>query len=177
MRFVVSAFLVGLLILGPLAQAAETFSDPDDMTSPLDIRSVTYTDKGGKVASFRVVTDQNWRCSYIHPGLNSVTWLWDGRNDGDIDLVGKTRCLKPSHGPRDLVLFLSGKHSGNSYEPVPIKKPNGHTMKVTFSFDIPEMHGAHASMLMRVRDGEAEGCTSAHRCTERAPDSGKWELY
>jgi hypothetical protein len=50
-------------------------------------------------------------------------------------------------------------------------------MKVSFTSDIPEIDGAHLSMLMRVRDGEAEGCTSAHQCMERAPDDGKWVLY
>ncbi|HET7481867.1 MAG TPA: hypothetical protein VFK89_03305 [Actinomycetota bacterium] len=176
MKKIVAVVVLALLALAPTAGAA-TFTDPDDMTSPLDIRKLTYTDEGHQVATFVVVTDDNWRCSYIQPGLTSVKWLFDGRNDGDVDLVGKTRCLNPAGPGRDLELFLSGRDTGNSYEPVPIKRPNRHTMKVTFSFDLVELRGPHASMFMKVKDGAAEGCTSAHKCTERAPDSGKWQLF
>jgi hypothetical protein len=103
-------------------------------------------------------------------------WLFDGKGDGDIDLVGKVRCLK-FKGGRELVLFLSGRDSGNSYEPVPLKRPNRHSMKATFSFDLPELKGAHVDMSVKVSDGVAEGCTSAHPCTERAPDTGMYRLY
>ncbi|MEA2462246.1 MAG: hypothetical protein QOH90_2423, partial [Actinomycetota bacterium] len=39
---------------------ANTFWDPDDMTSPLDIRRVVHRDKGGDVHLLKIVTDDNW---------------------------------------------------------------------------------------------------------------------
>jgi hypothetical protein len=175
MKLLVCVATATLLVLGPLAQAA-TFSDPDDMTSPIDVRRVEFTDRGGQIATIKVGTDDGWSCSYFEPGLTTMKWLFDGRGDNGIDLVGKVRCLK-FQGGRDLVIFLSGKESGNSYEPVPLKKPNHHSMKATFSFDLPELSGRHVDMRVKVSDGVAEGCTSAHPCTERAPDSGMYRLY
>ena len=165
-----------LLLLAASPAHANTFTDPDDMTSPLDIRELVHKDKGNDVHSFKVTTDDNWRCRYLEPGLTKIHFYFDGKGDGDTDLIGKTRCLK-HQGGRDLVVFLSGKDSGNSYEPVTINKPNRHTMRFKFSFDIPELRGPHVDLFIKVEDGFAEGCTSADPCTERAPDDGKWRLY
>ena len=168
---------VGVMVVLATPVHASSFDDPDDMTSPLDVRKVTYHDKGGGVGSIKIVSDEAWDCEYFEPGLNSMFWLFDGKADGDVDLVGKVRCLKPSSGPRDLVLFLHGKETGNSYEPVPLKKPEDDSMRGTFSFDLPELKGRHLNFVVKVKDGTAEGCTAAHKCKERAPDSGNYLLY
>jgi hypothetical protein len=170
------AVTAALLMFAAPAFAAETFEDPDDMTGPLDVRELVWTDKGDDVHTFRLTTDDNWHCSYISK-LSKMLWYFDGRGDRDMDLIGKVRCLDPQEGPRELVMFLSGTESGNSYEAVPVRKPNNHTMRVTFTFDIPELSGPHVDLVIRVRDGVAEGCTSGHKCIERAPDEGRWSLY
>jgi hypothetical protein len=170
------ALVAGALLLFAMPASAQTFTDPDDMTSPLDIRKLEHTDKGKDVHLLKVTTDDNWRCDYIGE-LGKIRFFFDGRGDGDTDLVGKVRCLDPKGPRRDLVLFLSGKDSGNSYDPVPINRPNKHTMKVKFSFDLIELRGPHVDLSFGVTDGQAEGCTSAHKCTEQAPDTGAWRLY
>lgn len=170
------ALVVGTLLLFATPASAETFTDPDDMTSPLDIRKLEHTDKGNDVHLLKVTTDDNWRCDYIGD-LGKIRFFFDGRGDGDTDLVGKVRCLDPQGSPRELVLFLSGKDTGSGYEPVPIDRPNKHTMKVEFSFDLRELRGPHVDLSFGVTDGQAEGCTSAHKCTEQAPDDGTWRLY
>jgi hypothetical protein len=155
---------------------ANSFSDPDDMTSPVDIRQLVHRDKGGDVHAFKVTTDDNWTCSYLEPKLTKVHFLFDGGSKPDADLVGKLRCLK-FEGGRDLVLFLSGRDTNNSYEPISVIKPDRHTMRFKFSFDLVELTGKHVDMYIKVTDGQAEGCTSAFPCTERAPDTGRWRLY
>ena len=173
MKKTLSLIVLALCFIAAPAYA-NSFSDPDDMTSPLDIRELVHKDKGGDVHAFKVTTDGNWRCRYLEPGLTKIHFYFDGKGDGDTDLVGKTRCLKYTGG-RDLVLFLSGDR--NSYEPVPINKPTRHTMRFKFPFNIPELRGEHVDVHIKVEDGVAEGCTSAHPCTERAPDNGRWRLY
>ena len=168
------ALTAAFLMFAAPAQAAMTFQDPDDMTGPLDVRELVWTDKGDDVHTFRLTTDDNWHCNYISK-LSKMLWYFDGRGDRGMDLIGKVRCLDPQDAPRELVMFLSGEK--NSYEPIPIKKPNNHTMRVTFSFDIPELRGPHVDVVIRVRDGVGEGCTSEHKCIDRAPDDGRWRLY
>jgi hypothetical protein len=173
-KFLVLA-IAAVLAIAPLA-SANTFSDPDDMTSPLDVRRLVHRDKGGDVHSLKVVTDQNWRCRYLDPKLNKIRLLFDGGKNPDIDLVGNLRCLK-FEGQRELILVLSGRDTASHYEPVPVTRPSRHSFKATFSFDLPELQGTHVDMLIRVKDSVAEGCTSAFPCTERAPDASRWRLY
>ena len=170
------ALVAGALLLFPTPASAQTFTDPDDMTSPLDIRKLVHTDKGNDIHVLKVVTDDPWRCDYIGK-LGKIRFFFDGKGDGDTDPIGKVRCLDPQGSPRELVLFLSGKDSGNSYEPVPMTRPSKRSMKVKFSFDLKELRGPHVDLSLGVTDGQAEGCTSANKCTEQAPDTGAWRLY
>lgn len=73
---------------------------------------------------------------------------------------------------------LHGTKSGNNYEPVPVKRPNQHTVRATFPIrDLQETKGAHLNAIVKVRDGQAEGCTSAAKCHDQAPDTGTWHVY
>ena len=165
-----------LLMASPALGQVQGISDPDDMTSPLDVRSLQFTYRSNGTHKLKLTTDENWGCRYISKA-SKLLWYFDGKGNRRMDLVGKVRCLKPQDGPRDLVIFLSGIHSGSNYEPVPVNKPNRHTIAFRFPFDIPELTGPHVDVVVRVRDGVAEGCTSAYPCKERAPDDGRWRLY
>lgn len=164
-----------VLAIAPAA-LANSFNDPDDMTSPLDVRELKHKDLGNEVHVLRVTTDDNWPCRYFDPSFNKMKWYFDGRGDNRVDLIGRVKCLKAGN-ERDLVLFLHGPRTGNQYEPIPLQKPTRHTIRARFTFDIPELNGEHVDTFIKVQDGMAEGCTSANPCTERAPDDGRWRLY
>lgn len=163
-----------LLMASPALGQAQGISDPNDSASPLDIRSMLFTAGDNDVHTLSVSTDEKWRCGYHDKGVRMV-WRFDGRGNNRMDLVGKVRCLKPAEGPRELVMFLSGKK--NSYEPVGFTRPDRHSMQVEFSFDIPELSGRHVDLVVKVRDAKAAGCSWKDKCTDRAPNKGRWRLY
>ena len=165
-----------LLMVSPAAGQAQGMSDPDDMTSPLDVRAIYFTAGNNDVHTFELTTDDKWRCRYISK-LGKILWYFDGSGGRGMDLVGKLRCLEPQDEPRELVMFFSGTDSGNSYEPIPVRRPNRRSIRFRLPFDIPELDGPHVELVVRVRDGMAEGCTAANPCKEKAPDDGRWALY
>jgi hypothetical protein len=168
----VAGLVVALLVGSVSAAPAGGHIDPDDMTSPLDVRELIFlpSESGGGV--LKLMTDDAWDCEYLQPDLSTLTWKFDGRADGDTDLIGKVRCVdgKP-------LLFLRGKDTGNRYEAVQGRKPTRDSVKFAFSFDISELQGRHLAVFIEVSDGAAEGCTSAHPCFDRAPDRGRYRLY
>jgi hypothetical protein len=166
------ASLCALMAASVATAPAGDFTDPDDMTSPLDVRELVFTPARGSGGTLKLTTDDRWDCEYIQPQLNTMTWNFDGRADGDTDLVGRVRCVDG-----DLLLFLRGRSSGNRYEPVPGSRPNRKSVKFRFSFDLPELNGRHLGLSIDISDGAAEGCTSANACHDRAPDRGRWQLY
>jgi hypothetical protein len=176
-RFV--AVTVGLFLVATMSPAfASAITDPDDMTSPLDITKLVYRDLSGDKGTFRVVTQDRFNCRYLRRGLSTVKLYFDGKADGDNDLIGNFVCRKVSASRHRIFLALHGTKSGNNYEPVAVKRPNKHTMRATFPVkNIPETKGAHLNVIAKVRDGQAEGCTSAHKCHDRAPDTGTWNVY
>ena len=109
------------------------------------------------IADQNIITLTNEPGQYLLPSWSpdgtQIAWYRYGRGDRAMDLIGKVRCLDPEDSPRELVIFLSGDK--NSYEPIPIKKPNNHTMRLTMTFDIPELRGPHVDVVIRVRDGAA----------------------
>jgi hypothetical protein len=171
------ASVVGLfVVLSAVPALASSITDPNDMTSRLDVRKLVYKHQSGTVGTIKVVSDQRYRCTYLVRGLTSLKVYFDGGADGDNDLVGNFVCIKTKSGHR-IVLMLHGTKSGNNYEPVPVTRPDHRTVRATFSFDLTELKGKHLDAVARVRDGAAEGCTSAHPCHDRAPDTGTWHVY
>jgi hypothetical protein len=165
--------MIVALLAGSVSPApAGDFTDPDDMTSPLDVRELVFTPAQGSGGSLKLITDDAWDCEYVQPRLNTMTWNFDGRADGDTDLVGRVRCVD-----NRLLLFLRGRESGNRYEPVRGTRPSRKSVRFVFSFDLTELSGRHVALSIKISDGTAEGCTSANPCSERAPDRGRWRLY
>ena len=170
---VAAAFVVALLVPVSVSAAPDSeVTDPDDMTSPLDVVKLAYIDEGGGVGTLKVRTDAAWGCSYLKPPLTSMKWFFDGGADGDVDLVGNLRCRNGR-----LWFFLRGTDSDNTYEPAPANRPNRTTARITMSFDLTELAGDNLAVKVKVRDGGAEGCTSSAPCTDRAPDAGWWAVY
>jgi hypothetical protein len=169
---IVAGLVLAVLASSVAAAPAGGHTDPDDMTSPLDVRELIFmpSESGGGV--LKLVSDEGWNCEYIQPRLNTLTWKFDGQADGDTDLVGRVRCVDGRP-----LLFLKGRDTGNRYEAVPGRKPTPRSVKFAFSFDIVEMNGRHAALFLEVSDGTAEGCTSANPCFDRAPDRGRYRLY
>ena len=164
--------LAVLLALPASAAPDSETTDPDDMTSPLDVVKLAYIDEGGGVGTLKLRTDEPWACNYLRPRLNTIKWFFDGAADGDVDLIGKLRCQNGR-----LWLYLRGTDSGNNYEPAPATRPNKRTVRVTMSFDLTELEGDNLAVKVKVRDGSAEGCTKADPCTDRAPDTGWWAVF
>ena len=174
-RLLALATCVMVMVIARPAFAA-TFSDPDDMAGPMDVRRLVHTQRGGDIHRFRVTTDGTWGCRYLKPKTNTMRWFFDGGGDGDVDLVGNVKCVKRGGG-RDIQLFLRGKDSGNQYEPLGFTRPNRRTLNLTFSFDIPELNGNHVDLRIHTTDRTVDDCTSPNKCVDRAPDDGMWRLY
>jgi hypothetical protein len=169
------ALLLVVSLLAPPASAAESAEDPNDTSSQLDIRLISFKGAAGATSTVKLKTQNPWGCKYLRQGVRtSLNWYFDDNEDGDNDLIGKFVCVNASGNNPRLILKLYGPDSGNNYEPVPAKKPDKKTVKATFPFDLPEFESENASAHARSKDAISEGCDV---CVDRAPDSGGMTLY
>ena len=169
----VSGVVLAVLLAFPAFAAPDSMiTDPDDMTSPLDVIKLAYIDEGGGVGTLKLETDARWACKYLRPRLTTIKWFFDGAADGDVDLLGNLRCQNGR-----LWMYLRGTDSGNNYEPAPANRPNKRTVRVTMSFDLTELEGDNLAVKVKVRDGAAEGCSDTEPCNDRAPDTGWWAVF
>ena len=171
-RIVMATIVLAIFLQPASSSAGDSYTDPDDMTSPIDVRELVFEPARGGGGRLTLTTDDRWDCDYLQPRLNSIKWKFDGRADGDTDLVGNVRC-----DGRRPQLFLRGTETENRYEPVDGTRPDRRSISFSFSFDIAELEGRHVSLFIDISDGAAEGCTSAAPCFDRAPNRGRWSLY
>jgi hypothetical protein len=168
------AVVLVLSILAPPAAAAKE-EDPNDAGGKLDIRLISFKGQAGGTGTVKLRTQNPWGCKFLRRGvMTSLNWYFDDGEDGDNDLIGKFVCVNANSDNPKLILKLHGPDSDNTYEPVPAKKPDKKTVKVTFPFDLAEFESDHASAHARSKDAISQGCDV---CVDRAPDTGGMTLY
>ncbi|HEY7874851.1 MAG TPA: hypothetical protein VIG64_06980 [Actinomycetota bacterium] len=167
--------LIASILAPPAAAAKETATDPNDTGGRLDIVELSFKGEAGGTNTIKLKTQNPWGCKFLRQGVKtSLNWHFDDGEDGDNDLVGKFVCVNANSNDPELVLKLHGTDSNNNYDPVPTKRPDKKTVKVTFPFDIGEFESEHASAHARSKDAISEGCDV---CVDRAPDTGGLTLY
>ena len=139
-------------------------TDPDDVSGELDIRDFK-ANQGNGLITVTLSTFDPWDPSVLagnplSPGPNTMTVLYD------VDLDGKTdyRAKLIFAGGR-LSAFISG--SGSQFEPIPVHRPNGSTVRLTHPVDIFTKLPPNGDLQLRAQTvfaGEED----------RAPDDGQW---
>lgn len=142
-----------------------TATDPDDTAGKLDVRKVIATDTASSV-TVTVKTWGSWSTGVLASSENRLVVLFDSDLDGVVDYRGR---VIRSDGV--LVLLLSGQ--GNSYEPLPVKRPSSNAVSFTVPTDVLEAAGADLQVTAASRYRDSGACAAA--CNDRAPDSG-WLL-
>ncbi|MGH2754224.1 MAG: hypothetical protein ACRDLB_07285, partial [Actinomycetota bacterium] len=123
--------------------------------SPLGIKKIVYSGVPGGVGTLKMVTDGEFRCGLLaRKKPNRLQWLFDAGRDGDIDLRGKFVC-------RNKKLMFDLKSKKNKYESLRAKRPSKDTIKVTFTFDLPELKSKHLNVTAKSKDKSSPGCANA----------------
>lgn len=174
MRTLIRALVIALVIVSalPVAAAEVTKDDPDDSDGKLDLSMLGVDATKGEAGFFTIKTHDGFKCGYLKPSKpNKLRLLFDDGRDGDIDLVGRFEC----HDDK-LLMFLSGKETGNNYEPLKARRPSNKTVKVAFQLDIAEFEADTMGVKVRSIDGTAEGCTE-EPCRDSVPGKGTLKAY
>ena len=139
-------------------------TDPDDVSGELDIRDFK-ANQGNGLITVTLSTFDAWDPSVLagnplSPGPNTMTVLYDVDPDGKTDYRAKLIFA----GGR-LSAFISG--SGSQFEPIPVHRPNGSTVRLTHPVDIFTKLPPNGDLQLRAQTvfaGEED----------RAPDDGQW---
>jgi hypothetical protein len=166
MRTATPAALVVLAVaLAALPATATTITDPDDVAGKLDLATVTGT-KADDAAPLRIriTTYENWAARLLRDsGRNRVFVLFNVDADPKPEYRGEI-----VYTGGDLVMLISGQ--GSSFEPLPVRHPNGHTLRTTVPGDSPPNPEGRVRIAARSRFVDEGDC--ADRCRDRAPNGG-----
>ncbi len=161
-----AAATVAALALAAPAMGA-TLSDPNDVSGKLDLRTLTGRSSSGFV-TVTVRTWGTWANSVLaSTGPNRLVVLFDTDLDGASEY--RARIVRIDSA---LVALLSGQ--GSNFEPIPVTKVNGSTVRFSFPQDViaEEVESPDESLRLAATStyrGSA-ACTTA--CKDRAPNSG-----
>jgi hypothetical protein len=165
-RSIPVVFLATLsLVLAAAPAAAVQVADPDDVAGKLDLETLVLRKASASAPLVaKVTTYENWAASLLKDsGQNRVYVLFDVDADGTAEYVGEISC---SGGK--LHMDITGRHS--SFEPLPVKHPNGHTLKtVVPGGSSPNPKGTVHIAVRSVFYG-AGPCSAG--CRDRIPDAG-----
>ncbi len=149
--------------------AEEPSLDPDDVEGPLDVRDVTAR-RDGDLLRTAITWYEPWASSIlggrsvVEPGTERITILYDIDLDGRADYRGAMALAEGFPG-----LFIAGR--GQTFETVPVRRPNTTTAVVTHPVDVffvvlgEQEFDPEQDMQIAVR-------TALETEIDRAPDSG-----
>lgn len=159
--------LLALLLLAPGAGAA-TVTDPDDVAGKLDLATVTATkSEASAPLKIRITTYENWAARLLREsGPNRVIVLFNVDTDPDPEYRGRIL-----YAGGDLFMTISGE--GSSFEPLPVRHPNGHTLRTVVPGSSPPNPDGQVRIAVRSRLYDDADC--ADGCFDRAPNGG-WVL-
>ena len=125
------------------AQAAPSRS----AASPLNIEKIVYFGTPGELGTLKLVTEEDWGCNLLKNDQPTyLKWYMDDARDGDTDLWGHFVCVNNK-------LMFKMKSKKSQYEPIKAKRPDKHTVKVTFPFDLIEFKAKHLDVTAKSKDG------------------------
>lgn len=156
--------LLALLLLAPTAVAA-TVADPDDVEGKLDLASVTAR-KADALAPLRIriTTYENWAARLLREsGRNRVVVLFNVDADPETEYRGVILRVGG-----DLVMLVRGGSS--SFEPLPVRHPDGHTLRTVVPGGSPPNPEGPVRIAVRSRSFDEADC--ADGCLDRAPNGG-----
>jgi hypothetical protein len=108
--------------------------DPDDVTSPLDLESLSAV-RTGDLLAVSMTTYDEWRAEVLtgprldRPGPNRLTVLYDIDLDGRADYTGKIIFAGGA-----LSVVIAGR--GQAFEPVPVERPDDATAQFVHPVDV-----------------------------------------
>lgn len=162
--------LVPLLVLALLATpaGATTVTDPDDVAGKLDLATVTGTKTDATAPlKIRITTYENWAARLLREsGRNRVIVLFNVDTDPETEYRGAI-----VYAGGDLVMRIRGE--GSSFEPLPVRHPNGHTLRTVVPGGSPPNPDGRVRIAVRSRMYDDAEC--ADGCRDRAPNGG-WVL-
>lgn len=156
--------LLTLLLIAPPAGAA-TVADPDDVGGKLDLATVTAR-KTDPLAPLwiRITTYESWAPRLLREsGPNRVVVLFNVDADPKKEFRGVILRIGG-----DLVMLVSGE--GSSFEPLPVRHPNGHTLRTVVPGGSPPNPEGPVRIAARSRLFDEADC--ADGCLDRAPNGG-----
>jgi len=153
------------LALAALPAAATSLTDPDDVAGKLDLATVTGTKtEDAAPLKIRITTYENWAARLLRDsGRNRVFVLFNVDADPKPEYRGTI-----VYTGGDLVMLISGQ--GSSFEPLPVRHPNGHTLRTTVPGGSPPNPDGTVRIAARSRFVDAADC--ADGCRDRAPNGG-----
>jgi hypothetical protein len=161
---------VALMVLTSPAWAASR-PDPDDADGRLDIKRITVNAEPQELGTMIIRTYGPWNSTFLRPALdNPLVWKFNDGDDRDFDLLGTFRYTDGA-----LRLFLTGVDTGNTYGPFLASRPDRRSVRVRFSFDIPELQSNHLSVVVRSESSGRE-CPD-DPCKDRAPNFGNMNAF
>jgi len=108
--------------------------DPNDVTSPLDLESVSAV-RTGDLLAVSMTTYEEWGADVLssprldRPGPNRLTVLYDIDLDGRADYTGKIIFTEGA-----LSVVIAGR--GQAFEPVPVERPDDATAQFVHPVDV-----------------------------------------
>lgn len=109
--------------------------DPDDVTSPLDLESVSAV-RTGDLLAVSLTTYEEWGDEVLsaprlgRPGPNRLTVLYDVDLDGRVDYTGEIVFAEGA-----LSISIAGRGHG-VFEPVPVERPEDATAQFVHPVDV-----------------------------------------
>jgi hypothetical protein len=164
-RTLLAASIALALALTPLSASASQVTDPNDVAGKLDLKVLIGTKSSSNAPLvIKVRTYGSWAKHLLaDSGDNRIKILFDVDGDGVAEYVGE---ISESGGK--LHLDISG--SGSSFEPLPVKHPNGRTIKTTVPGGSPPNPNGTVRIAARSVFKNSGSCSSA--CKDRVPNSG-----
>ena len=172
MTAVAAAVALILLLPSPALADERAVSDPDDVVGTLDLRRVSLAKLGPtEPLTIWIETYDGWGPRTLVRNNNRMIVLFDTDGDGSRDFRARILRLK-----RKFVALIKG--SGQSFEPLPVTKPNRRTVRLVIPGSIPvNPDGGPPGIRVLTRFIGAQGCDPASGskpCIDRAPDGGAW---
>jgi hypothetical protein len=153
------------LVLAATPAAAVQVTDPDDVAGKLDLKTlvVRKADASAPLIA-KITTYENWAATLLKDsGHNRICVLFDVDADGAAEYVGK---ISSSGG--DLHMDITGQ--GSAFEPLPVKHPDGHTIKTVVPGGSPPNPDGTVQIAAKSVFHDTGTCSTA--CKDRAPNTG-----
>lgn len=170
MRIRTLAVLLAAILVTTLGPAAggTSLTDPDDVAGKLDLATLSGTkSEDAAPLKIRITTHENWAARLLRDsGRNRVWVLFNVDTDPEPEYRGEI-----VYTGGDLVMLIEGE--GSSFEPLPVRHPDGHTLRTTVPGGSPPNPEGRVRIAARSRFVDEADCASG--CRDRAPNGG-WLL-